>query len=206
MWSSFYTNMYTSLDTHTNTHTQWGKPERQCLLFSPACWCDETPRLITQGQRYCCSVWSQAAEMLWGWAMDTHRGVGSARCAACLITDWIGALWPLSRSALTLDPDTAGLEAMLIAFSNNTRRGEGSICVCWGVDHFPFGHKECSTTQQHIVQDSWWWCSTNLWTCRKKGGIFSCLYNLINYSSLDLSLSQSVTEGNLHLEKKLIFL
>lgn len=72
--------------------SQWVKADWQCLLFSPACWCDETPRPIRRGQRYLCYVFDlrqRTSTEARGW-----RGVLD-------YTDWTGvASWP-SRSALT---------------------------------------------------------------------------------------------------------
>lgn len=134
-------------------------------------------------------VWSPAAD----WARATAAGVGSVRCAVCLITDWTGAPWSLSRSAATPDLYTAGTDAMLNALSNNT-----------------VGMKDETTSpldpENMTVHSSVQWrvaggraqpaCGHTVWRRPRvvKKGALSCLSSLINYTRRDLGLSHSVTE------------
>lgn len=75
-------------DLYTHTHTQGANPGWLCLLFSPVCWCDETSRLITQGQRYCRVVFDlRQPRLAEARPRDRQRSGVSGVC--CVLDYWL---------------------------------------------------------------------------------------------------------------------
>lgn len=126
-----------------------------CLLFRPACWCDETPRLITQGQRYRRVVFdlTQPRRAETGGLVQTEEWGQWGVLCAWLQTGWgpcdllAGHLWPMTLTQQALTQGSV--------LSPITQWDERGSCVRWeDWTFFPLDSKNVaqnSTSRRRLV-------------------------------------------------------